>query len=346
MHRRTFFGALTVAASSLAFASVATAQDYTFRLHHFLGQQAPAQTKMLEPWAKAVEENSGGRVKIEIFPSMTLGGRPPELIQQARDGIVDLVWTVNGYTPGLFPRTEVMELPTVYKNDPRAANLALYDMFQEDLAEEYKGVEVMFLHVHAGQALHTGDLDVTSLDDLKGAKLRIPTRTGAWVIEALGATPVAMPVPELPPALQKGVVDGALIPWEIIPPLKIQDQTKYQVELNERERFGNTTFQVSMNQGRWDGLPEDIQQAFRDASDRDWWGQVGDIWRASDDFGIKVATDAGNTHRILSEEQTQPFLDAMLPVVDRWIEEVSGKGIDGAALVEKARAAVAKNTAD
>ena len=346
MNRRIFTGALTAAVSTLAFSTAALAQEYTFRLHHFLSQQAPAQTQMLEPWAKAVEENSGGRVKIEIFPSMTLGGRPPELIQQARDGIVDLVWTVNGYTPGLFPRTEVMELPTVYKNDPRAANLALYDMFQDDLAADYKGVEVMFLHVHAGQALQTGDLDVTSLDDLQGAKLRIPTRTGGWVIEALGATPVAMPVPELPPALQKGVVDGALIPWEIIPPLKIQDQTKYQIELFERERFGNTTFQVSMNQTRWDGLPEDIKQAFRDASDRDWWGQVGDIWRASDDFGIKVATDAGNTHRILSAEQSQPFLDAMQPVVTRWVEEVTAKGIDGAALVEKARALVAKNTAD
>lgn len=346
MNRRNFLGALSLAASSFAFTSAAMAQDYTFRLHHFLGQQAPAQTKMLEPWAHAVEENSGGRVKIEIFPSMTLGGRPPELVQQARDGIVDLVWTVNGYTPGLYPRTEVMELPTVYKNDPKAANLALYDMFESDLAQEYAGLEVMFLHVHAGQALQTGDLDVTSLDDLKGAKLRIPTRTGAWVIEALGATPVAMPVPELPPALQKGVVDGALIPWEIIPPLKIQDQTKYQIELFDRERFGNTTFQVSMNQARWDSLPEDIQQAFRDASGREWWGQVGDIWRASDDFGIKVATDAGNTHRILTEEQTAPFLDAMQVVVDRWIEEVSANGIDGAALVDKARALVAENAAD
>ncbi|GAA4219778.1 TRAP transporter substrate-binding protein [Sagittula sp. NFXS13] len=346
MNRRNFFGALTVAASTLALASAALAEDYTFRLHHMLGQQAPAQTKMLEPWAKAVEENSGGRVKIEIFPSMTLGGRPPELVQQARDGIVDLIWTVNGYTPGLFPRTEVMELPTVYRNDPKAANLALYDMFEDDLAQDYAGLEVMFLHVHAGQGLQTADLDVTSLDDLAGAKLRIPTRTGAWVIEALGATPVAMPVPELPPALQKGVVAGALIPWEIIPPLKIQDQTKYQIEMYERERFGNTTFQVSMNQARWDGLPEDIQQAFRDASGRDWWGQVGDIWRASDDFGIKFATDAGNTHRILSEAETQPFLDAMEPVVDRWIEEVTGGDIDGAALVEKARALVTENTAD
>ncbi len=346
MHRRNFIGAFTAVASTLALSAAATAQEYTFRLHHLLSQQAPAQTKMLEPWVKAVEENSGGRVKIEIFPAMTLGGRPPELVQQARDGIVDLVWTVNGYTPGLFPRTEVMELPTVYKNDPRAANLALYDMFEEDLAQDYAGLEVMFLHVHAGQGLQMRDLDVSSLADLKGAKLRIPTRTGAWIIEALGATPVAMPVPELPPALQKGVVDGALIPWEIIPPLKIQDQTEYQIELYDRERFGNTTFQVSMNKDRWDGLPADIQKAFKDASGREWWGHVGDIWRASDDFGIKVATDAGNTHKILTKEESQPFLDAMLPVVDRWIEEVTASGIDGAGLVEKARALVAKNTAD
>ena len=346
MYRRTFLGALTVAASTLALSSAALAEEYTFRLHHFLGQQAPVQTEMLEPWARAVEQNSGGQVKIEIFPSMTLGGRPPELVQQARDGIVDLVWTANGYTPGLFPRTEVMELPTVYRNDPKAANLALYDLFKSDLEQEYTGLEVMFLHVHAGQALQTANLDVTSLEDLKGAKLRIPTRTGAWVIEALGATPIAMPVPELPPALQKGVVDGALIPWEIIPPLQIQDQTKYQIEMFDRERFGNTTFQVSMNKARWDSLPEDIQKAFRDASGRDWWGQVGDIWRSSDDFGIKVATDAGNTHRILTEEQTKPFLDAMQVVVDRWVKEVSANGIDGAALVEKTRSLVAENAAD
>lgn len=343
MNRRTMIGVLTAAASAIAMGQAAAAQEFTFRLHHFLGQQAPVQTQMLEPWARTVEENSDGRVKIEIFPSMTLGGRPPELVQQARDGIVDIIWTANGYTPGLFPRTEVMELPTVYRNDPSAANLTLFDMFDQDLKEEYAGVEVMFLHVHAGQALQMGSIDVHTLDDLAGTKLRIPTRTGAWVIEALGATPIAMPVPELPPALQKGVVDGALIPWEIIPPLKIQDQTEYQTELYERERFGNTTFQVSMNAGRWNSLPEDIQQAFKDASGREWWGEVGNIWRASDDAGIKVATDAGNTHTILTEEETQPFLEAMRPVVDRWMAEVEGKGINGADLVEKARAGVADN---
>lgn len=346
MRLRTLIAGLTGTAISLAVAGVAGAQEYTFKLHHLLSAKAPAQTKMLEPWARQVEENSGGRVKIEIFPSMTLGGRPPELIQQARDGVVDLVWTVNGYTPGLFPRTEVMELPTVFKNDPVAANLALYDMFESDLRQEYKGVEVMFLHVHAGQGIHMRDAEVRSPADLAGRKMRIPTRTGAWIIEALGAIPVAMPVPELPPALQKGVIEGAFIPWEIIPPLKIQEQTQYQIEGADKERFGTTTFQVSMNADRWNGLPPDIQKAFKDASGREWWGKVGEIWRASDDFGIDLAVKSGNSLITLSEAETQVFRDALAPVVDRWIAEVGEKGIDGAALVQKARDLVAANASD
>lgn len=321
--------------------ATASAQEFKFTLHHLLPAKAPAQTKMLEPWAKAVEENSGGRVKIQIYPAMTLGGRPPELIQQVRDGVVDLVWTVNGYTPGLFPRTEAFELPFVYVNDPRAANLAMYDLFESDLKQEYQGVEVMFLHVHAGQAFQMRNKLVRKPADLKGTKLRIPTRTGAWVIEALGASPIAMPVPELPQALQKGVVDGAMIPWEIIRPLKIQEQTEYQIEGYDKARFGTTTFQVSMNKARWEGLPDDIKAAFKKASGPEWWGKVGDIWRASDEGGIKFAVESGNKHITLTEEETDAFRKATEPVVQRWIDEVSAKGIDGAALVAKARERIA-----
>jgi len=338
--------AIGAVAAVMGLAGAASAQEHTFRLHHLLSAQAPAHTQMLEPWAARVEELSGGQVDIEIFPAMTLGGRPPELISQARDGVVDLVWTVNGYTPGLFPRTEVFELPFVYVNDPVATNLAMYDMFEDHLRQEYQGVEVMFLHVHAGQGIHMVDQEVRNPSDLDGLRMRIPTRTGAWIIEALGATPVAMPVPELPQALQTGVVDGAFIPWEIIPPLRIQEQTEYQIEGADMARFGTTSFQVSMNADRWNSLPEDIQAAFREASNREWWGHVGEIWRASDNFGINMAVNAGNTHVTLTEDETAAFQAALEPVVDRWIEEVSGMGIDGAALVEQARAGIAANASD
>jgi len=124
---KTLFSTLAATALGLALTGAAAAQEFTFKLHHLLSAKAPAHSKMLVPWAEQVEKNSNGRVKIEIFPSMSLGGKPPELIQQARDGVVDIVWTVNGYTPGLFPRTEVFELPGVYKNDLKATNIAMYD---------------------------------------------------------------------------------------------------------------------------------------------------------------------------------------------------------------------------
>ena len=321
----------------------AGAAEFEFKLHHLLSARAPAHTQMLEPWARAVEENSGGRVKIEIFPAMSLGGKPPELIQQARDGVVDIVWTVNGYTPGLFPRTEVFELPGIYTNDLRATNLAMFDMFESDLRQEYRGVEVMWLHVHAGQAIMTVDKEVRSPADLAGMKIRIPTRTGAWVLEALGASPLATPVPEVPTALSKKTIDGALLPWEIIPPLKLQNQIDYFIEGAEQTRLGTTSFQVSMNKARWESLPADIKLAFRKASGRDWWARVGEIWRASDDFGIGIATGAGKQHVTLSRAETEAFLEQLEPVVDRWIAEVDGKGIDGRALVEKARALSKKN---
>ena len=339
----TLLAAAATGAIALASTSGAFAQEYTFKLHHLLSAKAPAHTNMLVPWAKQVEENSGGKVKIEIFPAMSLGGKPPELIQQARDGVVDIVWTVNGYTPGLFPRTEVFELPGVYTNDTVATNLAMYDMFESDLRQEYKGVEVMWLHVHAGQAIMTVDKEVRSPTDMAGMKMRIPTRTGAWVIEALGASPLATPVPEVPTALSKKTIDGTLLPWEIIPPLKLQNQINYFIEGADKTRLGTTTFQVSMNGARWDGLPPEIQKAFKDASGRDWWGKVGTYWRAGDDFGIGLAVKAGKQHITLTDAETKVFLDTLEPVVDRWIEEVGTKGIDGAALVKRARELSAEN---
>ena len=337
----TTIARISAAALAAALAMPAAAQDVTLTLHHFLGERAPAHSEMLVPWAERVEELSGGAVEIEIYPAMTLGGRPPELAAQARDGVVDMVWTLNGYTPGLFPRTEVFELPTVFVNDPAATNLAMRAMFDEHLAADYAGLEVMFLHVHAGNGFQMVDTPVRSPADLEGLSLRTPSRSGAWVIEALGAAPVAMPVPELPQALSRGTIDGALIPWEIIPALRLQEQTDYQIEGADSTRMGTSVFQVSMNQATWDGLPEDIQAAFREASDEAWLREVGGIWRATEEAGIGMATEAGNTHVVLSEAETEAMLAPMEGVVARWVEEVSATGIDGAALVEAARGAIA-----
>ena len=342
----TYLSCMLTIAINVAPLQSASAAEYQFKLHHFLGATSLWQTQILEPWATQVAQNSDGRISIEIFPSMTLGGRPAELVQQARDGVVDIIWTVNGYTPGIFPRSEVFELPTIFTNDPVPVNLALYDLFESDLKEDYAGLEVLFLSVHAGNAIHMANQEVHSPSDLKGKKIRTPSRTGAWSIEALGAIPVAMPVPDLPQSLQKGVVDGAFVPMEIIPLLQLQHQTKYQIEGYNNERIGALTFQTSMNKARWESLPTDIQQAFKLASGPEWWAEIGRRLKIGEIEGLKSATDVGNVHIILDKDETRVFNTILSTVVDRWIKDVNSKNIDGENLVNKARAAIASHITD
>src|SRR5215211_6782873 len=112
--RRRFLAAAgaSIAAPAIARPALAQAQ-VTLKLHHFLPPVSNGHSKMLSPWAKAVEQDSGGKIKIDIFPSMQLGGTPPQLYDQARDGVVDIVWTLPGNTPGRFPVSETFELPFV-----------------------------------------------------------------------------------------------------------------------------------------------------------------------------------------------------------------------------------------
>lgn len=342
--KKMFLSAGIAALSVLGFSATTIAAEFEFKLHHFLSPKAPAHSKMLAPWAERIEKASNGRIEIKIYPSMTLGGKPPQLPRQVRDGIVDMAWMVNAYAGGSFPRTEVFELPGVHQGSSAAVNLAMQEMYADYLAPDFKKLVPLFQHVHGGQAIHMADKEVRSPDDMKGLKIRIPSRTGAWVLEALGANPVKTSVGEIPVALSKGVVDGALIPFEIIPPLKIHQQTKYQIEGPGGKRLGTTSFQVSMNLDRWNGLPADIQKIFRDNSGAAWHAEVGAIWDGSEKGGLGVATRSGNIHIQLSDTEWSKFETAIAPVVDRWIKEMDGKGIDGRALYNKARELVAKHS--
>ena len=340
--RRQFLAttATTVALPAYLRRAWAQSPEVELKLHHFLGPKSPAQTKMLEPWAAAIQDASNGRVKIEIYPSMSLGGSPPQLFRQVADGIVDIVWTVNGYTPGLFPRSEIFELPTIFTNDIGATNLAMRDMFDDYLAPEFADVHVLFLHVHAGQAIQMATKLVRTPEDTQGLKLRVPGPTGNAVVEAMGATPVTMPVPDLPQALSTHAVDGALIPWEIIPALQLYETTQYQIEGPDKVRFGTTTFQVSMNKAKWEALPDDLKAVFDAHCGEAWLREIADIWRASDDAGIALAVENGNEHVVLIPEEMDAFNVKLAPVVDAWIEEHEG-AFGSAALADAARKAMA-----
>ena len=329
-------------AAMVSLATPALAQEVTLTLAHFLSPKSPPHVKFMEPWARAVEEQSSGRIKVEIFPTMTMGGKPPELYRQLRDGAADIVWTVTGYTPGVFPRSEVFELPTVHEGSAKATNLAIQDTF-DMLAEDFTDVKPLLVHVHAGNALHLVNGCVESVDELKGVKLRTPTRTGGWMIEAWGAEPVGMPVPALPQALSKGVIDGALVPFEVMPPFKLNDLTQCSVTGADDSRFGTAVFLFAMNKERYDSLPDDLKAVIDANSGGAIAGAAGQLWDDVELPGQEMQKKTGSPISALTPEATAAFDDLGQTVVDRWIAESADNGVDGAALVEAARAAVAAN---
>ena len=192
-----FFGAMAASALALTLgAGSAMAQEVTLKLHQFLPAQANVPKLVLDVWADAVEKDSGGKIKVERYASMQLGGKPPELMDQAIDGVADVVWTVVGYTPGRFPQTEVFELPFMMTS-PVATSLAFWDMVEADLQnEEYKDVKMLGAWVHGPGVVHTID-GVSKLEDMKGKKVRGPTRVINDMLAELGAVPVGMPLPAM-----------------------------------------------------------------------------------------------------------------------------------------------------
>ena len=335
---------LSIAVGLLALgaaAAVAQEPEVTLTVHHFIGPKAPTQAAFIEPLARRIEEQSNGRIKIEIYPSMALGGAPPELYRQARDDVADIVWTLIGYTPGVFPRSEVFELPTVHRGSARATSLAIQEIFDQ-IAADYEDVHPLLIYVHAGQAIHMVDKPIHSVDDLAGLKIRIPSRTGAMLIEAWGAQPVGMPVPEVPQALSKGVVDGALLPYEIVLPLKVHELTKYSIEGPNGRRFGTSVFAFLMNKERYESLPDDLRAIIDANSGAAIAEEIGAIWDQVEKPGKDATIASGSEMIVLDESAMAAFDERSEQVTARWIEEVTAQGIDGQALVEAARAAVAK----
>ncbi len=340
---KRFAAFVAAIAASALWTLPASAAEVTLTIHHFLGPKSPAHAKFIAPWAKAIEEQSGGRIAVEIFPSMSMGGKPPELYRQVRDGAADVVWTLIGYTPGVFPRSEVFELPTVHRGSALATTLAIQENL-DLIADDYKDIKPILVHVHAGQAIHMVDRKIAGPEDLKNLKIRIPSRTGAWVLEAWGAEPVGMPVPALPQALAKGVVDGAMVPFEIFPPLKLQELTKYSHEAVDGGRFGTSVFLFAMNKERYETLPDDLKAVIDANSGAAIAGRVGALWDSIEAPGRAAQEKSGGEIIQLDAAASAQFDALSETVVQRWIAEVNDKGIDGAALVAAARASIAKYT--
>src|SRR5512143_2455248 len=129
--------------------SSALAQEVVLRIHHFLPPAATIQAKFFTPWCEKIGKESGGRLKCQIYPAMQLGGTPPQLFDQARDGVADIVWTLPTYQAGRFTKSEVFELPFMAKS-AEVGSPALWEYIQKDSADEFRGVKLLAAHLHDG----------------------------------------------------------------------------------------------------------------------------------------------------------------------------------------------------
>lgn len=333
---------LTAAAAFGAMTATSFAQEVTLKLHQMLPPQATIPAKALTPWAEKVMAESGGRIKVELYPAMQLGGKPPELIDQAIDGVVDIVWTVAGYTPGRFPRTEVFELPFTMTN-AEATSRAYWQLAEETMMnEDFKQFKVLGLWVHGPGLIHSKK-PIKTIADLNGVKLRAPTRVTNMLFSSLGATPVGMPVPAVPEALSKGVIDATVIPWEVTGALKVAELVSSHTTFGDDSLY-TTSFIFAMNKARYDGLPDDLKAIIDANSGEEFSAFAGKTMQEYDEPSRKIAVDRGNTIITLTPDEVAEWKKAAQPTSDAWIAEMDGKGLDGTGLRKRALELIAADT--
>jgi TRAP-type C4-dicarboxylate transport system substrate-binding protein len=316
--------------------SPAAAQDkpIELRFSSWVGVGHGHHTGVMVPWAKMIEEKSGGRLKVTIYPGGTLG-KPADHFDLVKNGIADMGFAAPGYTPGRFPRITVTELPLLFKT-AKGGSQAVWSLFDTYFQKEFSGVKVLWIWVHPPGQFHLAKKPVQVLEDLAGLKIRAATPMTAEMVKSLGATPVNIAAPETYNALERGVVDGTIFPWEAISSFKLAEVLRHHVVVN----LYVAPLITIMNQRTYDNLPPDLRQVIDDLSGA--WGAEfnGAVWDRNEEDGIAAAREAGATIYTVPSEERQRWATRLKPVEEGWVKSMEGKGLPGQQLLSDLRAAI------
>jgi len=340
--RRTF---LASTLASLAVPAVmrlarADAPPITFKLHHAFSAVSSVHDKFLSPWARKVEAESNGRIRIDIFPSMELGGAPAQLFDQARDGDADIVWAAPGLTGGRFPKIETFELPFLPSRRALVSSRALQDFAAIYLKDEFDDVHPLCLSCADRGVIHAY-APVRSIEDIRGLKLHVQTRLAGEAMRALGAHPVAMPSVELPAALIQRVVDGCVDPWHMVPPLRLNDLLKTHTEFSDLS-LSSRTYILAMNKPAYERLPRDLKAVLDSNSDQLAAGMAGAMWDIQAHAVAENVAERGDVIVTLLPEAVAHWRRATETVVETWLKDMKEHKIDGGKMIAGAHALLAK----
>lgn len=340
--RRTFLTSSIGTAVAPAILRLARADTppITLKLHHSFSAVSGVHDKFLLPWARKIETESGGRMRVDIFPSMQLGGAPAALFDQARDGSADIVWAAPTLMPGRFAKVETFELP--FLPSPRAlvSSKALTDFAAANLQDEFRDFYTICFSCSDSAVIHAAR-PVRTTEDMKDFKLHVQTRLAAEAMRALGARPVMMPSAQLPVAITEHVVDGCLDPWHLVPPLRLNDLLRSHTEFSDHSPSART-YVLAMNKASYDRLPRELKSVIDSNSGQVAAAMAGAMWDQQAVAVANMVVERGDLIVTLLPEAVARWRKATEPVIDAWRKEIKEQKIDGAKLIAAANVLLAK----
>jgi TRAP-type C4-dicarboxylate transport system substrate-binding protein len=340
--RRTFIASTLalLATPAILRRARADAPQLTLKLHHSFSAVSAVHEKFLAPWARKVEADSGGRIRIDLFPSMQLGGAPAHLFDQARDGVADIVWAVPSATPGRFPKSEAFELPFVLSHRALVNSKALEDFAAANLQDEFREFHPLCFSCRDHGVLHTARA-IKSIGDLKGLRLHVPNRLAAESVHALGAQGVSVPTPQVPMAISARAIDGCLDPWDAVPGLRLNDSLKNHTDFAE-QALSSATFVLAMNRQAYDRLPRDLKTVIDNNAGQPAASMAGAMWDLEAKAVAGAARDRGEPVVVISGEEMAPWRKATEPVIAAWHKQMKERKLDGDKLLADVHALLAK----
>ena len=340
--RRTFLTSSigTAAAPAILRLARADTPPITLKLHHSFSAVSGVHDKFLLPWARKIETDSGGRMHVDIFPSMQLGGAPAALLDQVRDGSADIVFAAPTLTPGRFAKIETFELPFLPSRRALVSSKALTDFAAANLQDEFRDFYTICFSCSDSAAIHA-TRPVRTTEDMKDFKLHVQTRLAAEAMRALGARPVMMPSAQLPVAIAEHVVDGCLDPWHLVPPLRLNDLLRFHTEFSDRSPSART-YVLAMNKTSYDRLPRELKSVIDSNSGQVAAAMAGAMWDQQAAAVANMVVERGDLIVTLLPEAVTRWRKSTEPVIDAWRKEIKEQKIDGAKLIAAANALLAK----
>jgi TRAP-type C4-dicarboxylate transport system substrate-binding protein len=286
------------------------------------------QSKLAESWCKEVEKRTNGEVVVQYFPGQTLT-KARQVYDGVVEGLSDVGFSVLAYTRGRFPVMAAVDLPLGYTSGTVATKVinAVYKKF---MPEELMDTKVMYLHAHGPGLIHTKSKAVRKMEDMKGLKFR-GHGTSAAVVKALGGTPVPKPMPETYQMLQKGVVDGAVYPFEANKGWKLGEVTRFATA--DFSAAYTTSFFVVMNKEKWNAISAANQKIIEQIN-MEWIAKHGEAWDTSDAKGIVFFLNQGGQIIGLDGQESERWKKAVAPIISDYAADMTKKGFNGTEIVE------------